>query len=353
MIATLAALLALATSGGPSAPAADVGLRLGDRQLAGQRLVTGFSGPEPPATLVRMIERGRVAGVILFSGNFSSEAEAQRLISDLNGIPRPDGLRQPLLVAVDQEGGLVKRLPGPPLISAASIGAAGSEEAARQGRATGEYLRGLGFNLDLAPVLDLAVPGGEIERTGRGFSATPSGVIRNGIAFAEGLEEGGVASAAKHFPGFGRAIANTDNASQTITAGRDELAVDEQPFRAYARGGDVIMLANAVYPALDPARPAGLSRAIATRELRRAAGFDGVSITDSLNAAAITALGSPEDIARMGARAGTDLLLFTSLDSAAAAGKTLARDLRAGRLNRERFEASVERVRVLRASLRN
>ena len=301
-----------------------------------------------------MIREGQVAGVILFSQNFDSASEASSLISRLRNIRRPRGLRQPLLVSVDQEGGLVKRLPGPPSMSAAEMGAGGADAASRQGQRTGRYLRGLGFNFDLAPVLDLAVPGGNIESTDRGFSASPSGVIRTALPFARALERQGVATTAKHFPGFGRARQNTDDASQTIGVSRATLRnQDERPFAAFARdGGDAVMLANAVYPALDRGRPAGISRAIASHELRRVAGFEGVSITDSLDAAAITSIGPPERVARMGARAGTDLLLFSSLASAFRAHETLANDLRAGRLDRGRFRNSVERVLGLRDSLR-
>lgn len=355
MIATLAALIALAGAGPPSQAAGDPVRELGDAQLAGQRIVTGFQGQTPPPALVGMIREGRVAGVILFSQNFDSASEARSMIDKLRDIRRPRGLRQPLLISVDQEGGLVKRLPGPPSMSAEAMGAAGPSEAARQGQRTGRYLRGLGFNLDFAPVLDLAVPGGNIEETDRGFSRSPAGVIETAVAFARALERQGVAATAKHFPGFGRARQNTDDASQTIGAGRTELRTeDERPFRAFSReDGDVVMLANAVYPALDGERPAGLSRAIASRELRGVVGFDGVSVTDSLDAAAITSIGSPEQVAGMGARAGTDLLLFSSLASAARAQASLARELRAGRLDRKRFRNSVERVLALRDSLRD
>jgi len=355
VIATIATLVVLATGGPPpSLEAGDPVRQLGDAQLAGQRIVTGFQGQRPPAALVRMIREGRVAGVILFTQNFDSASEARALINRLRNIRRPRGLRQPLLVSVDQEGGLVKRLPGPPSMSAEGMGAAGPQEAARQGRRTGRYLERLGFNLDFAPVLDLAVPGGNIEQTDRGFSGSPTGVIDTAVPFARALRRQGVAATAKHFPGFGRARQNTDAASQTIGTGRTELRnEDERPFRAFSReGGDVVMLANAVYPALDRGRPAGLSRAIASRELRRVAGFDGVSITDSLDAAAITSIGSPERVAGMGARAGTDLLLFSSLASAARAQVSLAQDLRAKRLDRGRFRNSVERVLRLRDSLR-
>lgn len=354
MIATILALMSLVTaspaSKGPGDPVRD----LGDSQLAGQRIVTGFSGQSPPAALERMIREGQVAGVILFSQNFDSASEARALINRLRDIRRPRGLRQPLLVSVDQEGGLVKRLPGPPTMSAAEMGAAGEDATARQGQRTGKYLRGLGFNVNLAPVLDLSVPGGNVEGTGRGFSGSASGVIGTALPFARALERQGVAATAKHFPGFGRARQNTDDASQTIDVGRATLRdQDERPFSAFAKEeGDLVMLANATYPALDSARPAGLSRAIASHELRRVAGFDGVSITDSLDAAAITSIGPPERVAAMGARAGMDLLLFSSLASAARAHEVLANHLRAGRLDRTRFRNSVERVLRLRDSLR-
>ncbi len=354
MIATLAALLAIAGSGHAAQAAPNPVRELGDRQLAGQRILTGFPGQSPPAVLVRMIREGHVAGVILFSQNFDSESEAQALIDRLREIRRPRGLRQPLLISVDQEGGLVKRLPGPPSTSAAAMGAAGPRAASREGRRTGRYLDNLGFNLNFAPVADLAISGGNIEGTGRGFAHVPADVIRLALPFARALSRQGVAATAKHFPGFGRASENTDDMSQSIEVSRKQLRTqDELPFHAFSRdGGDVVMLANAVYPALDPSRPAGLSQAVASRELRRVVGFDGVSITDSLDAAAITAIGSPEQVAGMGARAGTDLLLFSSLDSASRAHESLARDLRTRQLNRSRFRNSVERVLALRDSLR-
>jgi beta-N-acetylhexosaminidase len=354
VIATLAAILALAGSSAGALGTDDPIRELGDRQLAGQRIVTGFSGQEPPDTLVRMIQEGRVAGVILFSQNFDSEAEARALTTEFRRIRQPRGLRQPLLIAVDQEGGLVKRLPGPPSMSAAQMGGAGRQAAARQGAKTGSYLDRLGFNLDFAPVLDLAVPGGEIARTARSSSASPNGVIDTALAFGRAMSRHGVAATAKHFPGFGRATENTDAASQTITASRTELRdQDERPFEAWADDRlEMVMLANAIYPALDQGRPASLSRAVASHELRRVVGFEGVSVTDSLDAAGITAVGSPERVATLGARAGADLLLFTSLASAYRAGQSLATGLRHGHFDRKRFRSSVERTLALRDSLR-
>ena len=186
-----------------------------DEQLAGTRVVTGFSGHHPPKALRRMVRAGQVSGVILFDGNVGGRKSVRRLTSELQAIPRPPGT-PPLLVTVDQEGGLVRRLPGPPKPSAESIGSRGAAFAERLGRATGQSLRSMGVNVDLAPVLDLGRPGRAIESEGRTFARTPVGVSETAVGFARGLATGGVAATAKHFPGLGAARVNTDNAVQKI-----------------------------------------------------------------------------------------------------------------------------------------
>ena len=101
-------------------------------QLAGQRLVAGFSGGQVPGKLRRLIHRGRLAGVILFDENLGRRRHARRLIRRLQRIKRPSGLRQPLLMMIDQEGGLVKRLAGPPDASALEMGRRGKRYSRRQ-----------------------------------------------------------------------------------------------------------------------------------------------------------------------------------------------------------------------------
>lgn len=341
VLALLAVTAAMAAPGPADAGlAARVGgpdtTGLSAEQLAGQRFVTGFEGGSVPRWLERRIERGRLAGVVLFADNFDTVAEAKRLVDELRSIRRPAGLRQPLLVMVDQEGGMVKRLPGPPTMSAEQMGEAGAGVARRQGEKTGRMLREIGINVDLAPVLDIGFGGGEIADTHRAFGSRAALVTRAGNAFASGLRSKGIAATAKHFPGFGRARLNTDDARQTIDASAKRLRrSDERPFRAFAgRGGELVMLSLATYPALDRRLPAGLSKPIATGELRRRAGFDGVSITDSLDAAAAHAVGGTGKVARLAAKAGTDLLLYASGDSAQAGAKELSADLRRGRLGR-------------------
>lgn len=318
-------------------------------RLVGQRIVLGFSGARPPDAVERAIRDGRVAGVILFDDNLPSRAAGQGLIRHLQAIRRPPGLRDPLLVMTDQEGGLVKRLDGAPAASARMMGARGAAFSRAQGRRTAANLRELGINVDLAPVLDLARPGGTIADTGRGFGSTAAEVADAAVPFAEGLQAGGVAATAKHFPGLGAARLNTDHAVQRIALPEATLRqVDEAPYsRFVAAGGELVMLSTAVYPALS-LKPAAFSSAVARGELRTRLGFEGVSITDALDTVAVRAFGSPAKVARAAATAGTDLLLYTEPNEAAQAHRVLLRALRSGSLPRASFEASVGRVLRLR-----
>lgn len=334
----------------PPRPSVVGGLPAG--QLAGQRIVLGFAGTEPPVLVERMISTGKVAGVVLFADNLPSRSAGERLIRRLQAIPRPPGLRDPLLVMTDQEGGLVKRVGGAPAASARTMGARGAAFSRGQGRLTAIGLRNLGFNVDLAPVLDVARPGGTIAETDRGFGSTAADVARTAVPFAAALQGGGVAATGKHFPGLGSARLNTDEAVQRIDLAKPTLReVDEAPYRRFAEaGGDVVMLSTAIYPALSP-QPAAFSRPIATGELRKRLGFRGVSITDALDTVAARAFGDPNRVAKAAAGAGADLLLYTDPGEAIQAQRALLHALRAGTLSRVSFEEAVGRVLRLRRRL--
>ncbi|HEX4670134.1 MAG TPA: glycoside hydrolase family 3 N-terminal domain-containing protein [Solirubrobacterales bacterium] len=321
-------------------------------RLVGERIVAGVNGTDVSPALESAIREGRVAGVVLFADNFPSRAAGRRLIASLQGVRRPPALRDPLLVMIDQEGGLVKRVGGPPTASAREMGERGAAFSRDQGRRTAANLREVGVNVDLAPVLDVARPGGTIAATERGFGASAERVAATAVPFAVGLRGGGVAATGKHFPGLGAAPENTDFAVQRIGLSKQALRdVDEAPYRAFsAAGGDLVMLSTAIYPALS-ADPAAFSRAIATGELRSRLGFEGVSITDALDSVAVEAFGGPAKAGIAAARAGSDLLLFTDLSAAERAWRALAAKLRHGALDREEFEAAAQRVLDLRRQL--
>jgi beta-N-acetylhexosaminidase len=329
--------------------------KLTARQLAGQHVIFPFSGRTPPTALLQRIRRGEAAGVLFLGGNLGAPAEVRALTRTLRRIPRPAGLRAPLLLMVDQEGGSVKRLPGAPTRSAPQMGATGRPSVARaEGRATARTLRAVGMNVDLAPVVDVVRPEGALHSEGRGFGFTAKAASRFGTAFATGLGEGHVAAAAKHFPGFGAAVANTDNGAVRIRVDRTTLQrVDRAPFVASRRAGvPMVMLASAIYPALSP-KPAVLSRAVVQGQLRRDVGFRGVTISDDLAAPAFAAHGGAAGAGVQAARAGVDLLLYAgTYEGADGAARALERAIRTRQVDRAALEQGVARTLAMRTRLR-
>jgi beta-N-acetylhexosaminidase len=289
--------------------------------------------------------------VILFSRNISSRSQLRSLTRSLQKAV-PDG-DPPLLVTIDQEGGLVKRLSGPPDHSAAEIGRRNSTKLARdEGRATADNLLDVGVNVNLAPVVDVGRPGSIMRRQERSYSGDPDKVARLAGAFAKGLRNGHVGATAKHFPGLGAATENEDTHSNRIGLSKSELrATDELPFRKLAADGlPLVMVSTAVYPAFDD-RPALFSPRIANKELRDEAGFEGVSITDDLNTPVAERHGSAGRRAVLAAHAGNDLLLYAqSYIDGTRAARELVDAVRADRLSRSGMKAAADRVRALRQS---
>ena len=231
--------------------------------------------------------------MILFRRNIRSRRQLRSLTRRLQAA-RPRGA-PPLIVAIDQEGGLVKRLRGAPRHSPAEIGRRGSVSLARrEGIDTARSLRSVGVNVNLAPVLDVGRRGGNIRALGRSYSSRPGRVVRFGGAFAGGLAAGGVLPTGKHFPGLGAARADQDNVVNRIRLPLRTLRrIDEAPFRRLGPRLPLVMVGSAIYPSLDRATPALFSRRVATSELRGTAGFGGVSISDYLKEPSLRRYGRP------------------------------------------------------------
>lgn len=351
----VAALLAPAAAG--ARPVPDVSPRdplagLSLRQLAGQRIIVGWAGPRVPAWLLARVRRGEVGGVIAFTRNVPSRAALAAQMRRLQRSRRP--LAAPLLTMIDQEGGLVARLPGAPSGSPARMGARGAAYVRRQGRLTAANLRRAGISVNLAPVADLGRPGSYQARTGRAFARRPAAVAALATAFARGLQQGGVAATLKHFPGLGAVSRDEDALIQTVGLSRRTLrAADERPFAAGIRAGTrLVMTSTARYPALDGRRVALLSRRITTTELRGRLGFRGVTITDDLDVTAMRRVAGPATLAVRASAAGNDLLLFAQDPDRARRGlSAVVAAVRAGRLSRPELVRSVRRVLALRGAL--
>ena len=331
------------------------------QQEAGQRIVYSYQGLTPPQHLLNLIRQGEVAGVIFFGGNISSHQQIANVISQLRQAQAASPVHLPLLLMTDQEGGIVKRLPGPPNISAKQIGQSADPVAAANSAGTeaGQNMSGVGMNLNLAPVLDVSrTPGDFIDAAQRSFSENPKTVAQLGSAFITSQQNTGVAATAKHFPGLGSAPngANTDERPVTLTVSLNNLrGIDELPYYSAVQSGvKLVMLSWAVYTNLDPNHPAGLSSTAVQQELRGRIGFKGVTITDALEAGALQAYGGAGNRALSAAEAGMDLLLCSSGDPAQgdAAAAALANGLSSGKLSQAGFNAALARVDALRGGLK-
>jgi beta-N-acetylhexosaminidase len=214
------------------------------------------------------------------------------------------------------------------------------------------------MNVNLAPVLDVYYKSGNfIDRYQRSYSSKASVVTSCGQAFITAQQKTGVAATAKHFPGLGSATnaQDTDAGPVTLTVSLANLrAKDEAPYpAAIAAGVRLIMVSWAIYPALDAVFPAGLSPAVVQGELRGRLGYQGVTVTDVIEAGALTAFGSSAQRAVLAAQAGMDLLLCSARDvsQGQAVTSALASALDGGQLDPATFNTAVQRVTALRNSL--
>jgi beta-N-acetylhexosaminidase len=335
-------------------------VKLTPAQRAGQRVIFSYPGLTPPASLLDQISAGEAGGVIFFGENITSLAQIAAVVAQLKEAHDASPVRSPLLLMTDQEGGIVRRLPGEPVLSEKQIGESAdpAEEAAQAGNGAGENLAGVGMNLNLAPVLDVYRQAGNFDdEFGRSYSMDPDVCAECGAAFVTAQQPLRVAATAKHFPGLGAATVdqNTDLGPVTLDVPLSDLrSIDEVPFRAaIAAGVRLVMTSWAVYPALDPELPSGLSPTIVGDELRRRLRFRGVTITDALEAGAIAAFGSPAQCSVLAARAGMDVLLCSARDVSEGQDTVaaLADALQHRALDPGHFDIALRRVLALRDSL--
>jgi beta-N-acetylhexosaminidase len=334
------------------------------RQLAGQRVIYSYSGLNPPASLISLIRNGEAAGVIFFGQNIASRTQIAGVIKRLQQADASplNPVRAPLLLMTDQEGGEVRRLPGQPVLSEKQIGAkplAQAKTAATQaGQGAAANLRGVGMNVNLAPVLDVYRNAGDFDdQFGRSYSKNPAVVSELGVNMIKAQQAGGVAATAKHFPGLGAATANQNTDIRPVTLNLSLATirgVDEAPFQAAISAGvKLVMLSWAVYPSIQ-AMPAGLSPKVVQGELRNRLRFTGVTITDALEAGALKAYGSTQNRTLLAAKAGMDLILASAQN--VTQGQQVLGALAAAygnaTLNHQAFLASVNRVIALRQSLK-
>jgi beta-N-acetylhexosaminidase len=306
----------------------------------------GFDGLTPPAWLRSALRSDRLSGTILFRGNIGSRGQLRALSASLR-----EASHGGALVSVDQEGGLVRRVPFVGPVQAQSE--QGSVESVKRiARASGRRLRQLGLNVNFAPVADVPA-GGQSDIFPRAFRGSPSAVARKVVAAVRGYREARVAATVKHFPGVGAASRYTDDAAVVIRRSvRELLRIDLAPFRAaIAANVELLMVAHATYPALDADRVASQSGRVLGDVLRIQLGYNGVVVTDALEARAVLGSDSVERAAERSLVAGCDLLLMTRPSSYRPIFERILNSALASPGMRRRVHESAARVLALKQEL--
>ena len=308
--------------------------------------------PDVPDELLARVRQGKAAGVLWYGENLPDVTIAARNSAAIQkaAIAAPDAA--PAIVATDQEGGDIRRIPGPPESSAQMLGTQGPATIRDQAKAAAVTLRQWGVNVNLAPVADVAWTGSFEESQARSFGTDPTAVGADVVAFVRGLHDGGVAATLKHFPGLGAATTNTDVAPSVVDIPADLLrSTDLPPFTAgIGAGVDLVMVSSAQYPTLDPA-PAVVSRPIVTDLLRRQLAFAGVIVSDAFDTNALAAVGPIGNATVAAANAGVDLFISRHAPPCAQIQEALAAAITDGRIPRADAEAAYTRIMQLRRGL--
>lgn len=344
LIALVANAVLASGMGAPGSDAVEAARKLPLPQLAGQAIVMRFVGDRAPDYVLEAMRRGRTAGVILFHDNATYSAGTKALTRRLRGAD-PEAL-----IATDQEGGTIRILGwARPSRDQYRITEPGEARAAARGAA--KALRHHGINVNLAPVADRSNPGSLMDA--RAFPGGTGHVAQLTKASVAAYANSGVAPTAKHFPGLGAAVGNTDDGPVTIN--RSARAIgrsDLPPFQAAINAGvPAVMLSHALYPALDAAHIASQSPAIVTELLKGRMGFDGVAMTDSLEAEAVSSRMSMETASVRSIRAGIDLLLTTGQGTHLRALHALIDEARRDPAFKARLQDAAAHVIALRESL--
>ena len=315
------------------------------RDMVGQMFVISVGGTEPDYYIEKMVRERNIGGVILFSYNMKSEEQVRSLTGSLQKLSMKTEPAVPLFVAVDQEGGDIASAPWvAPQPAAAEVGTRGNPEEARAvATEIGGQLLRAGVNTDFAPVVDTGF-GAAIGN--RSYGEDPELVARMGAAAVDGFQEAGVVSAAKHFPNHGPATSDSHVSLPVVRHDQKTVeSYDLPPFRAAIEAGvPMVMVGHLVYPAIDPGRPASLSKD-AINVLREDLGFHGVVITDDLAMAGAAGGGPPARAAVEAVGAGADLLIVSSPPQEQAdAYDAVVAAVRSGELSRTQIRESVGRI---------
>lgn len=284
--------------------------KLSAAQQLGQLLVVGFDGTAVTPALAGMLRRIQPAGVILFARNIVNAQQTHQLLKDCQA-----QVKEPLFTCVDLEGGRVDRFRNVigPAPSAADVFASRDRKLFRRhGQLIGKICAALGFNVDFAPVLDLAFEASRKVMSSRAFSTDPKQIVIYAREFLAGLKSAGVTGAGKHFPGLGEG--NLDSHHDLPVIGKSWARLwqeDLAPYRLMKRELPLVLVNHASYPAVTrDSLPASLSKYWISEVLRKKIGYRGLIVSDDLEMGGVLAAAPIEEAASLFIAAGGDLCLI-------------------------------------------
>ncbi len=327
-------------------------------QKLGQMMIVQFVGSTYSPAISAMINQYNVGAVLLFTANNNiiNRTQLTGLIQSMQHDSTQNGI--PLAVAVDQEGGYVDRLAAldGPRPSATSIGATNDpSKALAEGIRDASDLASYGFNLNLAPVVDVNTVYNP-QMYGRTFGTTPGIVTRMAQAYLQGLQQSGkVFGTLKHFPGLGDVATDPHVGVADVYRSKSQLeAIDWAPYRALIQQGNVhaIMVTHDVLHAIDGSAPSTLSYKVVTGILRDELGFQGVVMTDSLTMQGLTAFYTESQAAALAVEAGCDLLMgAASPQDVASMFQGIKQAIASGAISMQRIDDSVRRLLTMKYEL--
>lgn len=322
-----------------------------------RHLMLAFEGSAVPEWLSERLRESPPAGVSLFRGlNMETAAQVADLVSELQVLNADD---DPLLVAVDQEGGQLQGLiDSTPFAGNMALGAVDDADlTTRVAGAMAAELRAVGINLNYAPVADVASRPGNPSLGVRSFGDDPDLVARHVAAAVAGFRKGGVLTTLKHFPGEGEADVDPHYELPAMNLDRSRLeSVELPPFRAgVAAGADVLMTGHYAVPVLTGSRdiPVSMSRQAVEGFVRGDLGFEGLVITDALDMGAVDGGGDQTTAMIDTISGGTDLLLCMAAgDQRDRARAALESGLARGLIPTETLLRSTQRIDAARRGIR-
>ena len=276
----------------------------------GQLFIVGFEGEEINDEIVDLVKNQKVGGLIYFSRNIVDSNQIINLNNEIKAMEKDI----PLFISVDEEGGVVSRVPEEfvKLPSSGYIGQFNDENLSYNvGKIIAKELNSLGFNMDLAPVLDIDSNPNNTVIGERAFGNNSEIVSRLGIKTMEGIKDGKIIPVVKHFPGHGDTDVDSHYGLPIVKKTLEELEnLEFIPFKnAIDNGADVVMISSIILESIDNEYPATMSKKVTTDILRNSLGFDGVIATDDMTMGAIVDNYNLADAVIMSINAGSDLVL--------------------------------------------